>query len=90
MQTFPTIGFIHNWRKQIILVHVYHPTCNPNMHNLLGNSGSCNPMYSPISLGDVEEYANFVGFRGLVPLLPHFCQLSVPEVGVCGVYSESP
>ena len=43
-----------------------------------------------ISLGDVGEYANFVGFRGLVPLFPHLCQLSVPEVGVCGVYSESP
>ena len=40
-----------------------------------------------ISLAD---YANFLGFRGLVTLLPNFCQLSVPEVGVCGVYSESP
>ena len=43
-----------------------------------------------ISLGDGADYANIVGFRGLVPLLPHLCPLSVPEVGVCGVYSESP
>ena len=45
---------------------------------------------SHISLGDVADYANFVGFRGSVPLLPHLCPLSVPEVWVCGVYSESP
>ena len=43
-----------------------------------------------ISLGDGADYANFVGFRGSVPLLPHLCPLSVPEVGVCGVYLESP
>ena len=43
-----------------------------------------------ICLGDVADCANLVGFQGLVPLLPHFCQLSVLEVGVCGVYSESP
>ena len=43
-----------------------------------------------ISLGDDAGYANFLGFRGLVTLLPNFCQLSVPEVGVWGVYSESP
>ena len=43
-----------------------------------------------ISLGDGTEPANFLGFRGSVPLLPHLCQLSVPEVGVCGAYSESP
>ena len=43
-----------------------------------------------ISLGDGTEPANFVGFQGSVPLLPHLCQLSVQEVGVCGVYSESP
>ena len=43
-----------------------------------------------ISLGDVGDYANFLGFRGSVPLLPHLCPLSVREVGVCGVYSESP
>ena len=43
-----------------------------------------------ISLGDVAECANSVGFQELVPLLPDFCQLSVPEVGVCWVYSESP
>ena len=42
-----------------------------------------------ISLGDVAD-ANFLGFRGSVPLLPHLCPLSVPEVGVCGVYLESP
>ena len=47
-----------------------------------------NPTY--ISLGDDAVPANFVGFRGLATLLPHFCQLSVPEVGVCGVYPESP
>ena len=29
-------------------------------------------------------------FRGSAPLFPHLCPLSVPEVGVCGVYSESP
>ena len=39
---------------------------------------------------DDADHANFLGFRGLVTLLPNFCQLSVPEVGVCGVYSESP
>ena len=43
-----------------------------------------------MSLGDDADYANFVGLRGSVPLLPHLCQLSVPEVRVCGVYSESP
>ena len=43
-----------------------------------------------ISLGDDAVPANFLGFRGLATLLPHFCQLSVPEVGVCGVYPESP
>ena len=43
-----------------------------------------------ISLGDDPVPSNFVGFRGLATLLPHFCQLSVPEVGVCGVYPESP
>ena len=43
-----------------------------------------------ISLGDIRKCANSVGFWGLVPLFPHFCPLSVPEVGVCGVYSESP
>ena len=45
-----------------------------------------------ISLGDVgvENCANSVGFWGSLPLLPHLCPLSVPEVGVCGVYSESP
>ena len=43
-----------------------------------------------ISLGDDADYANFLGFRGLVTLLPNFCQLSVPELGVCGGYSESP
>ena len=43
-----------------------------------------------ISLGDDPVPSNFVGFRGLLTLLPHFCQLSVREVGVCGVYSESP
>ena len=43
-----------------------------------------------ISLGDDADPSNFLGFRGLVPLLPHLCPLSVLEVGVCGVYSESP
>ena len=43
-----------------------------------------------ISLGNIRNCANSVGFRGSVPLFPDFCQLSVPEVGVCGVYSESP
>ena len=42
-----------------------------------------------ISLGDVENCANSVGFRVSLPLLPHLCPLSV-LVGVCGVYSESP
>ena len=31
-----------------------------------------------ISLGDGGFYANFLGFRGSVPLLPHLCPLSVP------------
>ena len=43
-----------------------------------------------ISLGDDPVPSNFLGFRGLATLLPHFCQLSVREVGVCGVYPESP
>ena len=43
-----------------------------------------------ISLWDVTFHANTERFRGSVPLLPHLCPLSVPEVGVCGVYSESP
>ena len=43
-----------------------------------------------ISLGDDADPSNFLGFCGLATLLPHFCQLSVPEVGVCGVYPESP
>ena len=42
------------------------------------------------SLGIVADCANFVRFRGSKPLLPHLCPLSVPEVGVYGVYSESP
>ena len=45
---------------------------------------------SHISLGDVQNCANSVGFWGLVPLSPHLCPLSVPEVGVWGVYPESP
>ena len=47
-------------------------------------------IYTYISLGDDPVPANFLGFRGLATLLPHFCQLSVPEVGVCGAYPESP
>ena len=47
-------------------------------------------IYIYISLGDDPVPSNFVGFHGLATLLPHFCQLSVPEVGVCGVYPESP
>ena len=43
-----------------------------------------------ISLGDVAETANFVRFRGSLPLLPYFCPLSVPLGGICGVYPESP
>ena len=39
-----------------------------------------------ISLGDVDNCTNSVGFRGSLPLLPHLCPLSVPEVGVCGAY----
>ena len=34
------------------------------------------------SLGDVQNWANSVGFRGLVPLFRHLCPLSVPEVGI--------
>ena len=44
------------------------------------------PALHTISLGLVVYCANSVDFQGLVPLLPEFCQLSVPEVGVCGVY----
>ena len=47
-------------------------------------------IHTYISLGDDADYANFLGFRGLATLLPKFCQLSVPEAGVCGVYLESP
>ena len=47
-------------------------------------------IFLAISLGDAADYANFLGFWGSVLLLPHLCPLSVPEVGVCGVYSESP
>ena len=45
------------------------------------------PQSHYISGGDGRIYATAEGFRGLVPLLP---PLSVPEVWVCGVYSESP
>ena len=43
-----------------------------------------------ISLGDVGDCANTERFRVLVRLLLRLCPLSVPELGVCGVYSESP
>ena len=49
-----------------------------------------NGAWAIISLGDYAVCANFVGFRGSVPLLPHLCPLSVPKVGLCGVFSESP
>ena len=41
-----------------------------------------------ISLGC--NYANTVGFGGLVPLLLHLCPLSVLEGWVCRVFAESP
>ena len=47
-------------------------------------------VFACISLGDDAHYANFLGFHRLATLLPNFCQLSVPEAGVCGAYSESP
>ena len=43
-----------------------------------------------ISLWDGTDPANTERFQGSDPLLPHLCSLSVPKVGVCGVYSESP
>ena len=42
-----------------------------------------------ISLWDGTDHANTERFQGSDPLLPHLCPLSVPKVGVCGVYSES-
>ena len=56
----------------------------------MGTNANTHLMLWDISLGDGGEYANFLGFGGSVPLLPHLCQLSVPEVGVCRVYLESP
>ena len=38
-------------------------------------------VHGEISLGPYAVCANFVRFRGSVPLLPHLCPLSVPEVG---------
>ena len=43
-----------------------------------------------ISLWDGGEGANTERFQGSSPLLPDLCSLSVPEVGVCGVYLECP
>ena len=45
-------------------------------------------IYMDTSLGAYANCAKVVGVWGSVPLLPHLCPLSVPEV--CGVYSESP
>ena len=42
-----------------------------------------------IPLGVTDNCANSVAFWGSVPVLPHLCPLSVPEVQVCGVYLES-
>ena len=41
-------------------------------------------------LWDGTDPANTEHFQGSDPLLPHLCPLSVPKVGVCGVYSENP
>ena len=42
-----------------------------------------------VSLGDDAVCANFVGFRGSVPLLPHLCPLSVPEGGdMWGIFGK--
>ena len=42
-----------------------------------------------ISLCDVADCANSVGFRGSVPLLPYLCPLSVPEVwGMWGIFRK--
>ena len=76
--------------------HVLHPGTGLPNYKMYPNAASSSrhgmrpPADGTISLGDDADYANFLGFRGLVTLLPNFCQLSVPEVGVCGVYSESP
>ena len=46
-------------------------------------------MYA-IILWDGTDPANTERFQGSDPLLPHLCPLSVPKVGVCGIYLESP
>ena len=73
-------------------VYTFH-----GLHALCGLQGQGNLVLRPstmvgtayISLRDVENCANSVGFRESVPLLPYLCPLSVPDVGVCGAYSES-
>ena len=66
------------------------PCCEQWKEWMASMEGQAEREEEPMSLGDVENCANSLGFRGLVPLLPHLCPLSVPEVVVCGVYSESP
>ena len=48
------------------------------------------PNWTCKSLRDGGFYANFVGFCWSPSFLPYLCSLGVPEVGVCGVYPESP
>ena len=51
-------------------------------HSLCTYCSMCAPytLFHPytISLGDGTDPANFLGFRGSVPLLPNLCPLSVP------------
>ena len=54
--------------------------CTPQEASFQGNRTTI----TSTTLHALGAYANSVGFQGLVPLLPHFCHLSVPEVGVCG------
>ena len=62
------------------------PGDTPNTGNYRGDADMCLGA-STISLDACAGCANWVGFRGLVPLLPH---LSVPEVGVCmwGIFGK--
>ena len=59
------------------------------VHIIICHAIYVHTIYIYISLWDTAFGANAERFQGLVPLLPHLCPLSVPEVGVCGVCSES-
>ena len=53
------------------------PSSKPQLAQVKGTNYKMCSLLHYISLGDVEESANFVCFMGLLPLLPHLCPLSV-------------